>query len=200
MTVQPIAVTSVTGAVGGAVARLVTGEGHPVRLLVRNPSRLPHLGEVDGDTEVAVAEYGAPDAAAALTGVQTLFMVSAAESATRVAEHENFIRAAAVLADPSAHAGATYDLTGPHALDLDEIAAILTEVRGRPFRYQPETLAEAHASREKYDPQPFEMDAWVSTYTAIATGELDVVSEDVRTLTGQNAMTFEELVRSATTV
>lgn len=41
------------------------------------------------------------------------------------------------------------------------------------------------------------MDAWVSTYTAIAAGELDVVSNDVRLLTGQKAMTLEQLVASS---
>ncbi len=40
--------------------------------------------------------------------------------------------AAAVLADPRPHVGATYDLTGPEALSLDDAAAIITEVTGHP--------------------------------------------------------------------
>ena len=282
-TLPRIGVTGVTGAVGGAVARLVSAPGRPVRFLLRDVSRLPHLGDVDGESEVAVAEYGASDAAAALEGVGTLFMVSAAESPTRVEEHRNFVdqaakagvqhivytsflnaapdstftlgrdhfateehikasgmvwtflrdsfyadvfehfadedgvirgpagdgrvapvaradvaRAAhAVLLAPGEHSGRTYDLTGPQALTLDEIAAILSAGRDRDFRYEPETIEQARASRQKYDPQPFEMDAWVSTYTAIAAGELDVVSNDVRLLTGQKAMTLEQLVASS---
>ena len=73
----------------------------------------------------------------------------------------------------------------------------LSAGRDRDFRYEPETIEQARASRQKYDPQPFEMDAWVSTYTAIAAGELDVVSNDVRLLTGQKAMTLEQLVASS---
>ncbi|SCL51400.1 SDR family oxidoreductase [Micromonospora chersina] len=44
--------------------------------------------------------------------------------------------AATVFADPVAHGGAAYALTGPQALDFDEVAALLTEVLGRPVRYQ----------------------------------------------------------------
>ena len=71
-TLPRIGVTGVTGAVGGAVARLVSAPGRPVRFLLRDVSRLPHLGDVDGESEVAVAEYGAPDAAAALDWAQTI--------------------------------------------------------------------------------------------------------------------------------
>ncbi len=44
--------------------------------------------------------------------------------------------AAAVLADPSAHAGKGYALTGPRALDFDEVAAIMTHELGRSIRYR----------------------------------------------------------------
>ncbi len=40
--------------------------------------------------------------------------------------------AASVLLDPAPHAGQAYDITGPAALTKGEIAAILTEVVGRP--------------------------------------------------------------------
>ena len=43
-----------------------------------------------------------------------------------VAQDDVADAAVAVLLDPAAHAGATYALTGPEALSLDEVAAILT--------------------------------------------------------------------------
>ncbi|MFC0003812.1 SDR family oxidoreductase [Micromonospora siamensis] len=49
--------------------------------------------------------------------------------------------AATVLADPAAHAGTGYTLTGPEALDFDQVAALLTEVLGRPVHYRPATVA-----------------------------------------------------------
>ena len=46
--------------------------------------------------------------------------------------------------------------------------------------YQPETLAEAYASRAHYGAPDWEVEGWVTSYTAVAAGELDVVSDDVR--------------------
>jgi uncharacterized protein YbjT (DUF2867 family) len=45
--------------------------------------------------------------------------------------------AAAILLDPSAHAGATYTLTGPVALSYLDVAAALGELVGRPVAYEP---------------------------------------------------------------
>lgn len=95
--------------------------------------------------------------------------------------------AAAVLRDPAAHAGATYDLTGPAALTMAEVAAILTAAGHGPVRYHEETLDEAYGSRARYGVPRWQVDAWVSTYTAIAAGELSTVSDAVPRLTGRPA-------------
>ncbi|GAA1526136.1 SDR family oxidoreductase [Nocardioides humi] len=93
--------------------------------------------------------------------------------------------AVAVLLRPDAHAGATYDLTGPEALTLAEVAAIIAEHTGRPVTYHDETVEEAYASRRRWDAPPWQYDAWVSTYTAIARGELAAVTDHVARLTGR---------------
>ncbi|HET6531949.1 MAG TPA: SDR family oxidoreductase [Actinoplanes sp.] len=49
--------------------------------------------------------------------------------------------AATVFADPDAHRGAGYTLTGPQAFDFATVATLLTGVLGRPIRYQPATVA-----------------------------------------------------------
>lgn len=95
--------------------------------------------------------------------------------------------ATAVLRDPATHRGAAYSLTGPEALTLAEVAAILTEGLGRPITYHDETLAEAYASRASYDAPDWQVDAWVSTYTAIAAGELAEVTDDIERLSGHPA-------------
>jgi NAD(P)H dehydrogenase (quinone) len=105
--------------------------------------------------------------------------------------------AVAVLLDPTAHAGASYDLTGPEALTLTEVAATITAVTGRPVSYRAETLEEAYASRAGYGAPDWQVDAWVSTYTAIAAGELAVVSRAVPDLTGHPARTLAEVLRTA---
>lgn len=102
--------------------------------------------------------------------------------------------AVAVLLDPAAHAGRTYDLTGPQALSFAEMAQTLTEA-GRPTTYVAETVEEAYASRAVYGAPDWQVDAWVSTYTAVAAGELDVVSDDVAALTGRPATSLADLLR-----
>ncbi|MCS5486121.1 SDR family oxidoreductase [Curtobacterium flaccumfaciens pv. beticola] len=101
-----------------------------------------------------------------------------------------------VLLHPSAHLDRTYDLTGPVAITLAEAAAIVSEVRGRPVSYHEETLDEAYASRAKWQPEPWQADAWVSTYTAIAEGVLAPVSGDVERVTGRRPMTLREVLEA----
>jgi len=101
--------------------------------------------------------------------------------------------AAVVLLDPEAHAGATYDLTGSEAFTLTEAAARLTALGGRSFTFVDETVDEAYDSRRVFDPEPFQADAWVSTYTSMASGEVSHVTTAVRDLTGRDPMTLEVL-------
>ena len=274
-----VAVTGATGRIGGAVARLLHGDGVRPRLLVRDPTRVSHWAD-----DVAVAGYGDRRAAtAALAGIDVLLMVSASESADRLAQHRTFIDAAAaagvrhivytsflgaaedaaftlarthwateehlrasgmgftflrdsfyadflpdlavegVIAGPAGtgrvgavaradvarsaaavirdllagrreHAAAVYELTGPEALTLAEAAAIITETTGRSTVYRDQTLEEAYASRSVYDAPEWEIDAWVSTYTAIASGSLDRVTDDVERLTGRRPLGLAELL------
>ena len=102
--------------------------------------------------------------------------------------------AVAVLTSDGAYDGRTLNLTGPEALKIDEIAAILSDHIGRTVTYIPETIEEAYASRAVYGAPPWQVDAWVSTYTAIAAGELSTVSEDIPEVTGHPAMTLKQVL------
>ncbi|HEY0166662.1 MAG TPA: SDR family oxidoreductase [Jatrophihabitans sp.] len=93
--------------------------------------------------------------------------------------------AVAVLTDPDAHLGATYRLTGPQALTMAEVAATISDVTGQHVTFHNETVAEAYQSRRKWGAPAWQTDAWVSTYTAIAAGEVDGVTDDVKNLTGR---------------
>ncbi|MBD5633491.1 MAG: NmrA family NAD(P)-binding protein, partial [Candidatus Eremiobacteraeota bacterium] len=101
--------------------------------------------------------------------------------------------AAIVLRDPGT-SGHTYRLTGPAAITFDEAAAILTRVTGRTVRYENETIEEAYASRASFRAPKFEVDAWVSTYTAIAEGDFASVSGDVPALLGRPAASLEDVL------
>ncbi len=277
----PFGVTGATGHIGRGVADRLAAAGVRQRLVVRDPARAPAL---PGAT-VARAQYRDGDAMeAALTGVHTLLLVSAGESADRVTEHltavdaarragvrrvvyisflgagpqstftlarhhwateealrasgmaATFLRdsmyadfipfmasgedrtirgpagdgrvapvarddvcdvaAAVLLADGApegAHDGRTYDLTGPQAVTMQDAADLLTEVTGRPVRYVAETLEEAYRSREKYAAPSWEVEGWVTSYSAVAAGELAVVSGDVETISGHPATGLRDL-------
>lgn len=275
-----IAVTGATGRVGGAVAALLHEADLTPRLLVRDASRAPAWAE-----DVAVTTYGDRQAApAALAGVDVLLMVSASESADRLAQHRALIDSASqagvshviytsflgagedsvftfgrthgatedhlsasgmtttflrdsfyldflpelavdgVIAGPAGptggsvgavaradvvrcacavltqiasgsreHDDAVYTLTGPTALSLVDVARTLSEL-GRPTRYREESIEEAYASRAGYGAPDWKIDGWVSTYTAIASGQLAAVTEDVRRLTGRAPLSLAEVL------
>ncbi|MEW2067972.1 NAD(P)H-binding protein [Streptomyces sp. NPDC007346] len=272
-----IAVTGASGAVGGRVAERLARAGAPVRLLGRDPARLPDLPGAD---RAPAAPYGDGEAMRrALGGAHTLFLVSAHESPDRVREHitavdaavaagverivyvsfqgavpdatftfardhwhteahirtadvrHTFLRdnwylaglpamtgadgvlrgpggdgrvaavahediadaAVSVLLDESgARDGRGYDLTGPEAFTLAEAAEELSRVTGRSIHYVPETVEEAYASRAGHGAEEWEVAGWVTSYEAIAKGELAAVSDAVPTLTGHPAKSFAE--------
>jgi NAD(P)H dehydrogenase (quinone) len=276
-TTTPVAVTGVTGALGGLVSRALADAGVPLRLLVRTPSKAPDL---PGATVERFDYSDQNDCERALYGVRTLFFVSGAENQYRLAQHRNVVDAAAaagvqhvvytsfvgasptctftlgrdhyateelvregglthtflrdsfyqdllphfvgddgiirgpagdgraafvaradiarvattVLLDPDAHANRTYDLTGPEALTLNEVATILTAGLRRSVSYVDETVPEAYESRRHYGAPDWQLDAWVSTYTAIRAGELEMVSGDIESLTGRPATSLAQLL------
>jgi len=96
--------------------------------------------------------------------------------------------------DPARHDGRGYDMTGPEALTLAEIAEELSRVAGRPISYQEETVEEAYASRASYGAPDWEVDGWVSTYTAIANGDLEQVSGDLEALAGHPPMRLADFL------
>ena len=101
-----------------------------------------------------------------------------------------------VLRSPDEHADAAYTLTGPEALTLDEVATRAGAVLGRTLRFEDESVEQAYAwRREAYGAEDWQLDAWVSTYTAIAGGTVAEVTDDVRRVTGRAPRTLEQALR-----
>ena len=111
-----------------------------------------------------------------------------------VAQDDIAAVATAVLLDPTSHEGRTYDLTGPEAITLSEAAGTMSRILGREYSFRDETLEEAHASRASYGVPDWQVEAWVSTYTAIASGELSGVTGDVERVTGRAPLSLADVL------
>jgi NAD(P)H dehydrogenase (quinone) len=97
---------------------------------------------------------------------------------------------AQVLRDPLAYAG-TYDLTGPEALTLAQTAERVTQIKGKEYRYQPETITQGIRWRNDLGAPAWEVATWIGSYLAIAAGEVAPVSSAVEQITGQKPLTLE---------
>jgi NAD(P)H dehydrogenase (quinone) len=273
-----IAVTGVTGGLGGRVARRLADRGIPQRMVARDPSRAPQLP----GTQIAQATYQDGEAMRrALDGMRSLFLVSGSEARDRLDQHRTAIDAAnaagvervvytsflaaapdatftfardhyhteehlravglrtvslrdslytddlpywvsdGVIRGPAGdgrfapvvrddiadaavavllnedHDGTTFDVTGPELVSMVDMAAILSEALGEPVRYEAETLEQAYASRASFGAPDWEVTGWVTSYAAIATGELEVVTDTVEMLTGRSPVSPRDYLRMA---
>ncbi|HEU4915016.1 MAG TPA: SDR family oxidoreductase [Acidimicrobiia bacterium] len=271
----PIALTGVTGVLGGRVARLLAERDLPLRFIARDPSGCPPIA-----ADICQASYDDTSAmAGAMSGAETLFFVSGREHVDRLDHHRSVVEAAAeadvskivytsfigaapdstftlgrqhhateeliratgisfvllrdnlytdfvpyfagadgVIRGPagdgrlgwvtrddiafsaaavltsSDHDGTSFDMTGPESIDLYETAERFGRFVGRDISYHPETVDEAYASRAVYGAPDWEVDGWVSSYLAIANGEMDVVSDSVQILTGLPPQSLEDFL------
>ena len=88
-----IAVTGVTGNLGGIVSRLCKKNGIEVRNLARNVEKAEKLGF----SNVFKSSYDkSEDTVKSLEGIEVLFMVSGSENPNRVQQHKDFIDAAKI--------------------------------------------------------------------------------------------------------
>lgn len=108
--------------------------------------------------------------------------------------------AVTVLRDPALHIGRTYDLTGPEDISLAAAADLLTAGTGRTITFRNETLEEAYASRASDGAPPWQVDAWVSTYTAIAASELAGPTSAVHELTGREPLGLAQFLAESHTI
>ncbi|MEV8109318.1 NAD(P)H-binding protein [Streptomyces sp. NPDC088135] len=137
----------------------------------------------------------------AMTGADGVLRGPAGDGRVAAVAHDDIADAAVavLLADTESadtrHDGLTYDLTGPEAFTLAEAAEELGRVTGRTITYVPETREEAYASRAQYGAEDWEVAGWVTSYEAIATGEMATVSDAVPDLTGHPATGLAAFLR-----
>jgi uncharacterized protein YbjT (DUF2867 family) len=93
------------------------------------------------------------------------------------------------------YVGETLENSGPEALDFHQTAEVLNRVTGRPISYVEETEEEAWESRRPTGAPDWEIAGWVSSYLAVANGELSIVSDTVQRLTGRPPRDLESFLR-----
>jgi uncharacterized protein YbjT (DUF2867 family) len=96
--------------------------------------------------------------------------------------------AAAVLPAPP---GGTYDITGPEALSLTEVARRLAAIAGRELRYEDESVEAGREWRSKSGAPAWRVELSLGWHEAIAAGELERTSDAVMRLTGKAPLDIE---------
>jgi uncharacterized protein YbjT (DUF2867 family) len=87
-----ILVTGATGRIGTEAVRILAGEGLPARALVRDAARAPQDGSWSG-VEIALGDFDRPDTLdAAMTGVDTLLLISPSVPAQEIAAIDGAVR------------------------------------------------------------------------------------------------------------
>jgi uncharacterized protein YbjT (DUF2867 family) len=100
--------------------------------------------------------------------------------------------AAHIAASPSAHAGKTYWPTGPEVLSGTEVATVLTQVLGRTITFQPITFEQQQQAMITAGlPEPIAEDN-ATAVALMADGDLDYTTDDVPSILGRPARTFEQ--------
>jgi uncharacterized protein YbjT (DUF2867 family) len=100
--------------------------------------------------------------------------------------------AAQIAAAPGPHAGKTYWPTGPEAITFAEAAAALSKLLGRPVTFHPLTVEEQTQAMVDIG-LPGSIAAMNAQAVALfAEGDADYVTDDVRSIIGRPARTFEQ--------
>ncbi len=130
-----------------------------------------------------------------LAGTDGVIRGPAGDGRVAAVARDDIADAAVAVLTGEGHDGRTHDLTGPEAITLQEAAWEISRAAGRSITYHAETLEEAYASRSGYGAPEWELEGWITSYAAIAAGEMDVVSDAVATLTRHQPMNLADFLR-----
>ena len=96
--------------------------------------------------------------------------------------------ATAVLSAPP---GGIYDVTGPQALSLTDVARSLSVIAGRNLHYEDESIKAGREWRTKLGEPAWQVELSLGWHEAIAAGELERTSDAVLRFTGKRPLDME---------
>jgi len=102
--------------------------------------------------------------------------------------------AAQIAATPAAHRGKTYWPTGPESLSYADAAVMLSKVLGRPVTFHPLTFEEQKQAMIDVGVPGHIAEMNAQAVTLFAQGDSDWVTDDVPSILGRPARTFEQFV------
>jgi len=100
--------------------------------------------------------------------------------------------AAQVLLEPHHHDGATYQLTGPQALDAQAVAAVLRATSGAPVHYVDTPAATVRDALSGSGMPQSMVTAFLELHSVMASSARAPVTGDVRCVTGQPPRSFAD--------
>jgi uncharacterized protein YbjT (DUF2867 family) len=106
------------------------------------------------------------------------------------------IAAVAVAALTTAgHEGKIYTLTGPEALTFDDVANTLSQQSGKPIRHARASVDDVRSALQSAGVAAWFADDMARLHAMLAAGYEDLVTDDVRAVTGSPARTLAQFVR-----
>ncbi|MGI8451727.1 MAG: hypothetical protein ACR2MP_31980 [Streptosporangiaceae bacterium] len=100
--------------------------------------------------------------------------------------------AAQIATTPAQHGGQTYWPTGPERLSYADAAAVLSAVLGRPVTFHPLTFEEQKLAMIDAGLPETAAEDNALALSLFAAGDADYVTDDVPSLLGRPARTFEQ--------
>lgn len=107
--------------------------------------------------------------------------------------------AAATLADPAAHAGKAYTLTGPELLGMAEIVAALNRASGRTIRYHDSPTGPQRVLARLSGMPARDVDRLMQLLGKLKDSWLTHVTADVERVLGRPAIRFEQFAQDSAT-
>jgi uncharacterized protein YbjT (DUF2867 family) len=102
--------------------------------------------------------------------------------------------AAEIVASPAAHLGKTYWPTGPSSLSYADAAEVLSKVLGRTITFHPLTFEEQKQAMVDVGVPEHIAEMNAQALTLFAQGDSDWITDDVPSILGRPARTFDQFV------
>ena len=93
------------------------------------------------------------------------------------------------------HAGQAYAVTGPAALDRDEVARLISDASGKAVKYLPITDEQFQERMRQSGASESYVGLMTNIYGVVRAGHTARVSDDVRRVTGQDPISFDQFAR-----